>query len=1032
MKNKEILIFIAVVILVGSVIDAFNVSSVIVPIGNKILTFNFISPDNSSSLASGENVYLNFTFGDTLKVSYSLDNQSIVHLGEGAGFAVLLNGSLPYGILSNTKHFLSINGSDDLGNFALVNYSFSVNDILPPNLALSIVNNSRLYGTSSLLEINLKSGEYANVSYMINSNPFSDTVDLGAAKSKTINLSVSAGQNNLTINASDFHNNINIIYFSFNYSLCHDAIQNGDETGIDCGGGCAGCIDFDLSTDRQNYNLTDIAYLSIISRAGSTVNVTVMRDNFAVYSHIFIPVFAGAPIAETRIIGNTATPGNYTVIGIMNYLNTIETKNITFNVLSPPAGTLAVTINANATEINEGNPILFSSSVSGNRTPVSYKWDFESDGIIDGTSPAEVYTYPSNGTYSVNLTVSDLYANQSAVGIITVKKLFNVTIIVKDNTTFAPIENAQVEFDNELQETSGEGILVFLMNAGRYSLNANKQGYIKFSNRTEVNGNDVFEIYLAQQDSISPLIQPISPNDKATLSNNSVVLRYKAVDKSRISCSLYMSLNESQLKLEGIDNAVKSDAESFFVSALPDNGTYQWQIGCVDGNGNSNFSEIRTFTVNEGIAENKLSIDLDAEDQHENDIMSEIDNAIGSIAGFSAEEKEAADEIRLKDTLEKAKIFVQRANRDLHSLKWRKLNATGLEEETKKILQSVEDLRDTTPAKIEVADKNEFVKYPNKEDVSRILQYIINSTNRKISKKEFGKILEDNFKLQSLITVTTKAKMINLESISGKKNSITLIRKIIEGDKNITSMDFFELIPKEFSKNITDMELLFDYEIIDSDPVIKIDIGKFSDFSYYTKKRLSLVEAEKIKSVVMRISIDTANSGSSPITGFAVFSAISKTFSDTTDARLAVELAVILILISVFLYYQFAGSGKLKYLLKGRDFKEMIRLMDSAEEKIMAKKYDEASLVYKSIRSKFAALNKKNKDFLKSPVVELINRINMLYINQLVEKANEFVKSNNKKEVKSIYLKIKSLYSAMPKSCKGEVSKKCLELYKQL
>ncbi len=40
-------------------------------------------------------------------------------------------------------------------------------------------------------------------------------------------------------------------------------------------------------------------------------------------------------------------------------------------------------------------------------SPTSWAWDFNNDGVIDNTSRNPIYTYPSPGTYSVNLTVTN-------------------------------------------------------------------------------------------------------------------------------------------------------------------------------------------------------------------------------------------------------------------------------------------------------------------------------------------------------------------------------------------------------------------------------------------------------------------------------------------------------------------------------------------------------------------------------------------------------------------------------------------------
>ncbi|MEK6946658.1 MAG: PKD domain-containing protein [Nanoarchaeota archaeon] len=1007
-------------------------SSIILGLDNRTANLTIKSPENSSVLQSGENIYLNFTINETVNANYSLDAKPFINLGNEASFSGLLNGSINYGILENGAHNISINIRDIFGNKAIINYSFWVNDTAAPNVLLNITNNTAFSGTSGLISASFNSSEYSTLSYKINNNNFSNPIDLGANKYKIMNITFSGGVNNLTINASDFHNNGNLNYFSFNFTLfqqpsCSDALQNGDETGVDCGGGCGTCINFSVATDRESYNLTDNVFVTVIARANSTVNLTIIRQDLVAYRHTFIPVFSGAPVAETRIISNTSNAGNYTINATLYYLNITQYINRTFEILPPVASPIAVTIMPNATTIKEGNPVFFASSVSGNNSAVSYKWDFQNDGVIDSTSDSQVFTYASNGTYTVNLTVSDSKWNQTDLETIYVKKVYNVTVIVRDNSTSSAIQNAEIWLEDEIRNTTGSGTADYSNIAGFYRLMVKKPGYAQFSNKTEINGNSLLEVVLIEDDNLPPIIQLISPTDKSTISNGIISFVYRALDKSLLSCTLYTKMNSSEWKISGVDSNLQSNAENSFTISGLKNTTYEWKIGCIDAGSNSNYSEIYSFTVDASLIENQLSIDLNEEDKNSEDILSQISEIMSEIGSLNAENKEAAEALQLKNNLDKAVIAVQRANRDLHSLQWRKLNDTELEEETKNILNRIKILKDTTPKTIKVIDKNEFVKYPNKEDINNALQILANSTNAKLSKNNLNDLVQQNFKLQSLISVTTKAKIIDVEYISGNKNTITLIQKIVNFDKDFKDLVYFEVIPKGIAKNLTELKLLFDYEVVDNDPVIKIDLSKIKDYSFYVEKKVSLESTEEIKSVLL--SKNLKSESGNLLTGFSVFDQIPGNLVKTLNARLIIEFAVMIILLLVFLHYQFGSSGKFKYAFNGKELNETKQLIDSALVEVNNNNYEKSSLIYKEVNIKFNNLDKKKKDMIKDSVIELINRINRLYINQLAEKANNCIKANNKQAAFAIYSQIQSLYRVIPKNYKAEVSKKCLELY---
>lgn len=1025
----------------GSMLTVYvpHFSSIIVALGNTNLNLTINSPDNSTTLDSGEGIYLNFTINESANANYSLDSQSFVALNSGTSFSALLNGTLPYGVLANGLHNLSIYVRGALGDSAIVNHLFIVNDTDAPNISINITNNSIFSGASLLLPVKINSEEYANISHKINDDDFSSFIDLGAGKSKIMNLIPESGSNNLIINATDLHYNSNLLYLLFNFTLvhspsCSDAMQNGDETGIDCGGSCSNCINFTIFANKPSYNLTENVYITVIARANSTVNATVLRQNTVTSRHNFIPVFA-APIAEIRLIENTSNAGNYTINATMFYLNITENRNFTFEVLAPSSNPISATINANATIINEGGAISFTSTITGNATAVAYKWDFQNDGSIDSTIAAPAYAYPSNGTFTVNLTVSDSNWNQTDIESIKVRKLYNITILARDNATSNPIENAEVELENEFKNTSADGTASYAIPPEMYRLIVKKPGYAAFSNRTEVSGNAIFEVKLFQEDKSSPAIHLISPEDRIAISNASAALKYKAFDSSSMTCSLYININSTSWKLDGINSNVISNEDSSFVLTNLKNNTYQWKIECIDKNNNSNFSETYTFTVDTSLVENMLSVDMNEQDKSAENIISQIDAIMDSLDRLSADEKDAAEAMQSRKKLEKAKIAIQRANRDLHSLKWRRLNQTELEQETQAVLGRIENVKDTTPKGIEVIDKNEFVKYPNKEDVGRALEVLINTTNLKFTRKEFNNLVQENYKLQSAMTVTTKARLINVDYISGDKQTVTLIQKIINSEKNNGKKPdnpaFFEVIPKDIAKNLSEMELLFDYEIIDNDPIVSMDANKIKEFSYILNKRASISDTEKLKSILLDKNLKPSDKGGGLITGFVPLGKISSGFVKTADLRLIAEFAVIVVLVIIFSYYQFGGSDKIAYLFN-KELNEINELISSALNDLKNNDYGSAALKYKEINPMFNKLEKRKKDMLKESVVELINKINLLYIYQLSEKANACIITNNREDAYAIYLKIQSLYKIIPKNYKAEVSKKCLELHSKL
>ncbi len=74
-----------------------------------------------------------------------------------------------------------------------------------------------------------------------------------------------------------------------------------------------------------------------------------------------------------------------------------------------------VTADFNATPRSGAVPLQVTFTDESSGTITAYAWDFQDDGVIDSTEKDPVYTYPSQGTFSVNLTVTGPAGSASEV-----------------------------------------------------------------------------------------------------------------------------------------------------------------------------------------------------------------------------------------------------------------------------------------------------------------------------------------------------------------------------------------------------------------------------------------------------------------------------------------------------------------------------------------------------------------------------------------------------------------------------------------
>ncbi|HON82242.1 MAG TPA: DUF3344 domain-containing protein, partial [Methanoregulaceae archaeon] len=103
---------------------------------------------------------------------------------------------------------------------------------------------------------------------------------------------------------------------------------------------------------------------------------------------------------------------NLTVTGPGGSDSEVKTNYIT--VTAPPVAPVAQ-FTANTTSGTAPLTVAFTDQSTG--TITSYAWDFTNDGVVDSTDEDPVHTYPSAGTYTVNLTVTGPGGSDSEVKI---------------------------------------------------------------------------------------------------------------------------------------------------------------------------------------------------------------------------------------------------------------------------------------------------------------------------------------------------------------------------------------------------------------------------------------------------------------------------------------------------------------------------------------------------------------------------------------------------------------------------------------
>lgn|GEM_PF-2543110 len=91
------------------------------------------------------------------------------------------------------------------------------------------------------------------------------------------------------------------------------------------------------------------------------------------------------------------------------------TLSLVLAACAKPAPPLNIDLSASSLKVKVGEPVQFTSSVTGGVTPYTYEWDFDSDGKVDSQEANPAHSYSEARTYTVSLKVTDAKGHTKVV-----------------------------------------------------------------------------------------------------------------------------------------------------------------------------------------------------------------------------------------------------------------------------------------------------------------------------------------------------------------------------------------------------------------------------------------------------------------------------------------------------------------------------------------------------------------------------------------------------------------------------------------
>jgi len=740
-----------------------------------------------------------------------------------------------------------------------------------------------------------------------------------------------------------------------------------------------------------------------------------------------VPAFIGDTYPKTQGLPYTNKTGNYLIEGVMRYKNQTITRNVTYET----ANTLTASITASKPNGLVGDIITFNATASSGVGAYTYRWTMDDGTAFTGIGAYKNYT--TAGTFRVNLSVNDSAGNNySTYYDVVIRNVFTLTIIAQDKKDNSRLVGADVTANGNTVQTDASGAVSFRLQEGTYDISILNSSYLKYTDEIALDNDLTYYANMTYQDLTAPTIT-LTTDTGLVFSKDSVDLKFKAEDTSKMTCSLYTALvNDSWYTLKDSGDNLLSDTEYTFEVRDLDNGAYKWKIECVDAYNNQAYSDERQFVVSDG----NITVALQSNVENSDNLNTALDNmnkitgdesAVADILGIKAE---------LKDLLDK----INNMERDISDLAYRRdLNAVGMAEAQKNITDNVEYLKNITPMSLSITDSKTFVKYVKDQDLKVALDEYSTIKNLNLDKTLF---LDSTKRVQSEVIISTTVRNVRLYYLDGRTSDITLVTKDIQAAKpeydmsinNSNSITFLEIIPKTISQTSKNINFVTkDFTIIKDDPLIEFP-SDTREITYYINGTISPDDFQNTDTIMIEKKINTEKS----ITGFSILGISS--LSDVKLEGRSIMIIVIVLLILFYLVINFDVINKIRNLNLGfigigsKKKVSFIRvLINDALDYLKTEDYDKAAMIYREIKLSYEEANVYVKKQVYDESFDLCNQMDTVYATNILDKIEYYLNYTDRNNAIIEFEKLEKTYNKLDESYQSKIDvrfKKILEIMK--
>jgi PKD repeat protein len=780
-------------------------------------------------------------------------------------------------------------------------------------------------------------------------------------------------------------------------------------------------IDLNISTNKAVYNIGEDVYIAVNAPQNSSLSMVIYWNNG---NNQLIPTNLNRSFPLTYKFQDADKVDKYLVNASISYKGSIISKLVNFSV----SNNIVLSIYS-ASSSNVNAALNFSAIALYGIEPYTYKWNFGDGTTSSNQNITHIYSTPGN--YVVVLTVKDSMNNEKNISkTVSITQSYSFKLSVKENTTDNSIEDAKVVLGDLILYTNSSGRIEANVLKGTYILYITRSGYSSYSKEYNLSENKDITIYMDQLDSFAPRIQLFTPPN-GSLEINPMIFTFKAFDNGSMTCALYYNAYSESDWWEVTEKInISSGQEGSFSIEEMSPADYKWKIECTDRLGNSNFSNIYYFTL-ENTQELAEPLSLNSQDISQEETgdlygsIALIDEILFNFEKYSNEEKSLVDVLNLKSKLNELRKEFEKANRDLYNLDKKGLSDQELFDERDNILKNMDLLKQQIPQSVEILQSNEFIKYPTLDDIKEVASIYLGLYENNPSSKKIDSFSKQLKEMQSFISVSTRSTIVKVAYASGQENDYTIIDRTLDINQSYNNISILEYLPKEIIDSTDKIFFLDEVEILKKDPFAKISSND-KKITYIINGSVPIEKIPKIKSIVL--IGDFTSKSQSLISGFLIFDK----YNFGVNMRLFfIELIAIIILGSVYMTYTLKSrkSKKSSLAKEMKDNQYIHTLIDDALESLKSGDLEKTSIIYTEIELIYNTLNQEKKDEVYPKITDLASEINLFYLKKMIADVSEAISENRISQANEGYNDIQAIYKLLDDKYKDMVKDKCIELH---